>query len=232
MGLVDRLKTGFVAGLVLVAPLFVTIVAFQLLFSWSRGLVNPIVTGTGLGDLVGDFPYVAEALAIVFLVLFVTLLGYLAQRSMGAYVFDLVDRGLARVPVFSVVYTGVRQVSDALTSQQSRFERVAMLEYPRDGLYTLGFVTGQSPGAVESETGGETYNVYVPGSPNPTQGKLLLVPENEITELDMPVSHGLRLLVTTGIAEERAEMEALSAEVGESSEAFETAMEELEGDQR
>jgi uncharacterized membrane protein len=229
MGLVDRLKTGLVAGLVLIAPLLVTIIAFQLLFSWSRGLVNPVVSGTGLGDVVGDIPYLAEAIAIVFLVLLVTLIGYLAQRSVGAYVFDLVDRVLARVPVFSVVYTGVRQVSTALTSQQSCFERVAMFEYPREGLYTLGFVTGQSPDAVESETGTETYNVYVPGSPNPTQGKLLLVPADEITELDMPVSSGLRMLVTTGIAEERSEMAALAEDVGDSSQALETALEEIEG---
>lgn len=232
MGVVDRLKTGFVAGLVLVAPLFVTILAFQLLFSWSRGLINPVVSATGLGDIVGDVPYLAETLAVVLLVLAVTAIGYVAQRSVGAYVFDLVDRGLARVPVFSVVYTGVRQVSNALTSQQSRFERVAMLEYPREGLYTLGFVTGQSPESVGSETGAETYNVYVPGSPNPTQGKLLLVPAEEITELDMPVSHGLRLLVTTGIAEERAEMQELTEAVGESSEAFETAIDELDDGQR
>ncbi|MFB6309803.1 MAG: DUF502 domain-containing protein [Salinirussus sp.] len=232
MALVDRLKTGFVAGLVLVAPLFVTIIAFQLLFSWSRGLIRPIVAATGLGAIVGDVPYLAEIMAMALLVLAITLLGYLAQRSVGAYVFGLVDRGLAKVPVFSVVYTGVRQVSDALTSQQSRFERVAMIEFPRKGLYSLGFVTGESSRAISSETGSETYNIYIPGSPNPTQGRLLHVPAEEITELDMSVSTGLRLLVTTGIAEERSEMADLADEVGNSSDAFETALEEIEGGQR
>lgn len=229
MTLADRIKTGFVAGVVLLAPLFITIFAFQLLFSWSRGLINPVVSGTGLGEIVGDVPYVAELLAAALLVLAITAIGYIAQRSLGAYFFDMIDRGLARVPIFSVVYTGVRQVSNALMNQQSRFERVVMIEYPREGIYSLGFVTGESPATVEAATGGEVYNVYVPGSPNPTQGHLLLVPAVDITELDLSVSRGLRLLVTTGIAEEESEMEALTAEVGgDSSAALETALEEID----
>lgn len=230
MTLGDRLKTGFVAGVALVAPLFVTIVAFQLVFSWLRGLINPVVAQTGLEGYVGEVPYLPEAIAVALLVLTVTILGYVAQRSLGEYVFDLVDRGLARVPIFSVVYTGVRQVSNALMSQQSRFERVCMLEYPRKGVYSLGFVTAESPVAVEDETGTETFNVYMPKSPNPTQGDFLLVPEDQITELDMSVSRGLRLLVTTGIAEEKSEMEALQEEVGDGSVALETAIAEMDED--
>jgi len=229
MGLGERLKTAFVAGLALIAPLFITLVAFQLLFSWLRGVIDPVVAGTGLGRLTGEAPYITEILALLLLVLAVTAIGYLAQRSLGQYVFDLVDRGLARVPIFSVVYTGVRQVSDALMAQQSRFDRVAMIEYPREGIYTIGFVTAESPPAVEAETGEETYNVYLPHSPNPTQGQFRLVPAREITELDMSVSAGLRLLVTTGIASEPAEMEALKETVGtDSAVAVETALEELE----
>lgn len=229
MALADRLKTGFVAGIALVAPLFITIVAFQLLFSWVRGLIDPIVEGTGLVAITGNVPYVAEAIAIVILVIAITGLGYIAQRRLGEYFFDAVDRGLARVPIFSVIYTGVRQVSNALMSQQSRFERVVMVEYPKNGIYSLGFVTGESPATVAEETAQETYNVYIPGSPNPTQGHLHMIPADEITELDMSVSRGLRLIVTTGIAEERSEMEALQEEVGgDSSAALERALDEIE----
>lgn len=213
MTVVDRLRNSFLAGLALVAPLFITIVAFQLLFGWLRGVTSPIIQGTGLVELTPDVPYLADVIAVGILVLGVAGLGYVAQRSLGAYLFGIVDRGLARVPVFSVVYTGVRQVADALTSQQSRYERVVMLEYPRDGLYALGFVTSGSPVAVQDETGMETYNVYLPGSPNPTQGKFVLAPETELTELEMSVSQGIRLLVTTGIAEDTEEMHDLQADV-------------------
>jgi uncharacterized membrane protein len=152
-----------------------------------------------------------------------------AHKRLGAHVFDLVDRSLARVPVFSVVYTGVRQVSDALMNRQSRFERVAMVEYPREGIYSLGFVTAESPAPVQARTGDETFNVYFPHSPNPTQGHFRLVPGDEITELDMSVSAGLRLLVTTGITAEEDGMADLRDTVGShSSVAIETALEELE----
>jgi len=213
MALVDEIKSGFVAGLALVAPLFITIVAFQLVFGWLRGIIDPIVEGAGLQQLTGNVPYLAEVIAVVLLVLAVAVLGYVAQRRLGAFIFGIMDRGLARVPVFSVIYTGVRQVADALTSQQSRYEKVGLVEYPREGLYALGFITSESPVAVEDETGVETYNVYLPSSPNPTQGKFALVPEDEIRELDMTVSQGIRLLVTTGIAEDRQGMEELQATV-------------------
>ena len=213
MALVDEIKSGFVAGLALVAPLFITIVAFQLVFGWLRGIIDPVVAGTGLQRFTGNVPYLAEVIAIVLLVLAVAVLGFVAQRRLGAFVFGVIDRGLARVPVFSVVYTGVRQVADALTSQQSRYEKVGLVEYPREGLYALGFITSESPVAVEEETGVETYNVYLPSSPNPTQGKFALVPEDEIRELDMTVSQGIRLLVTTGIADDRQGMEELQATV-------------------
>jgi len=213
MALVDEIKSGFVAGLALVAPLFITIVAFQLVFGWLRGIIDPIVEGAGLQRFTGNVPYLAEVIAVVLLVLAVAVLGYVAQRRLGAFIFGIIDRGLARVPVFSVIYTGVRQVADALTSQQSRYEKVGLVEYPREGLYALGFITSESPVAVEDETGVETYNVYLPSSPNPTQGKFALVPEDEIRELDMTVSQGIRLLVTTGIAEDRQGMEELQATV-------------------
>lgn len=231
MGLADRIKTAFVAGLALVAPLFITLVAFQLLFGWLRGVIDPVVAGTQIGRYTGGVPYLPEFIAVVLLVLVITAFGYLAQRSLGAYVFDLIDRSLARVPVFSVIYTGVRQVSDALMAQQSRFEQVVMVEYPREGIYSLGFVTSESPAAVEDETGEETFNVYLPHSPNPTQGHFRLVPGHEIAELDMSVSAGLRLLVTTGIASEQAEMADLQDTVGgQSSVAIETALEEIDED--
>lgn len=213
MAVVDRLKRSFVAGLALIAPLFVTIVAFQLLFGWLKGITDPIVEGTQLAELTGDVPYLADIIAVGLLVLAVAVLGYVAQRSLGAYVFGLIDRGLSRVPVFSVVYAGVRQVADALTSGESRYERVVMIEYPREGLHALGFVTSASPVAVEDETGTETYNVYLPGSPNPTQGLFVLAPDDELREIDMTVSQGIRLLLTTGIVEDKQEMEALQQEV-------------------
>lgn len=87
-----------------------------------------------------------------------------------------------------------------------------MVEYPRPGLYALGFVTADSPAAVTDETGQPTQNVYFPNSPNPTNGHMALIPENQVTPLDMSVSRGIRLLVTTGIAESKEEIAELQGD--------------------
>ncbi len=113
------------------------------------------------------------------------------------------------VPLVSVIYGSVRQVSNALMRQGSRYESVVLIEYPRDGLYALGFVTAESPNGISTILGESAVNVYIPNSPNPTAGQLLMVPESSITELEMSVSRGIRLLVTTGIAEDERELEAL-----------------------
>ena len=213
MGLTRTIKTSLIAGIALIAPLLVTVIAFQLVFGWIRGFLTPVVESTGLVSLVG-IEVVAEVLALAILVLAVAALGYLAQRSAGAYVFGVVDRLIGLVPILSVVYNGVRQVSDALTRQESRFESVVLVEYPRVGVYSFGFVTAETSDAA-SPPDKETYNVYMPGSPNPTQGRLLFVPERELYPVDLTVSRALRLLVTTGIAENQAEMERLHEEVAD-----------------
>ncbi|WP_159899518.1 DUF502 domain-containing protein [Salinirussus salinus] len=213
MGLTRTVKTSLVAGVALIAPLLVTVIAFQLVFGWIRGFLTPIVESIGLVSLVG-IEVVAEVLALVILVLAIASLGYLAQRSAGAYVFGVVDRVIGLVPILSVVYNGVRQVSDALTRQESRFESVVLVEYPREGVYSFGFVTAETSDHA-SPPDEDTYNVYMPGSPNPTQGHLLFVPEEEFYPVDIKVSRAIRLLVTTGIAENREELEQLHEEVAE-----------------
>jgi uncharacterized membrane protein len=214
MGLRRTTKTSLVAGIALIAPLLVTVIAFQLVFGWVRGFLTPIIESIGLRSLVGNIDIVAEVLALVILVLAVAVLGYLAQRSAGAYVFGVVDRLIGLVPILSVVYNGVRQVSDALTRQESRFESVVLVEYPREGVYSFGFVTAETSDQA-SPPDQDTYNVYMPGSPNPTQGHLLFVPEEEYHSVDIRVSRAIRLLVTTGIAEKQEELEQLHEEVAE-----------------
>ncbi len=208
----DTLKNSFIAGVALIAPLVITLVALRLIFSWLSAVIDPVVAGTRLGELTGGLPYVAEFLALGIIFLAVALLGYFAQKTVGAWFFSGVDRTLGLVPLVSVIYSSVRQVSNALTRRQTRYESVAMIEYPRKGLYTFGFVTADSPKTATEAIGRDAVNVYLPGSPNPTQGRLLVVPDDQVTELDMSVSRGIRLLVTTGMAENERELEELHEE--------------------
>jgi uncharacterized membrane protein len=213
MGIAETVKGSLVAGLVLVAPLVVTVVAVQFVFRWLRGFLNPVIENTGLVELAANIEIAAEIAALLILLFVVTALGYAAQKSVGARAFALFDRAVGLIPLVSVVYGSVRQVSDALVKQQSRYENVVAVEFPRRGLYTVGFITAESPTPIETATGEDLYNVYLPNSPNPTQGHFVFVPTDQVTDVDMSVSRAIRLLVTTGIAEDERELAQLHRDV-------------------
>jgi len=206
-------RSSFVAGLALIAPLIVTVVALRFLLNWLTTFIDPVVQGTRLAQYTANIEVVAQALAAVLILLLITLLGYLAQRSLGERLFGWLDRGVGLVPLVRVIYSSVRQVSNALMEQSSRYESVVLVEYPREGVYTLGFVTGDAPDQARDVTGGEAFNVFLPNSPNPTGGRLLLVPADQVHEVDISVRRGIRLLVTTGIAEREEEVRQLREDV-------------------
>jgi uncharacterized membrane protein len=120
-----------------------------------------------------------------------------------------------RVPLVGAVYFGVRQVGESLSRPSEGYERVVLVEYPREGVYSLGFVTNVGPQAALDATGENLLNVFVPNSPNPTAGTLVMVPESEVRELDMSVRRGLRLLVTTGLTgDDVTEVENATTDAG------------------
>lgn len=206
-----RLKGDFVAGLLLVAPLAITVFVLQFVFAKLSGLLAPVVQEAGLMQYTGNVEIAAQVLAIVLVVLFITVLGMLANLSVGRRLFGGFDRLVGLVPMVSVIYSSVRQVGNALRNRQSRYESVVLVEFPRVGVYQLGFVTGESP-AVASEVADQAvYNVFIPNSPNPTAGNLVLVPEERVNETDLSVRRGLRLVVTTGITGDEEEFEEFAA---------------------
>jgi uncharacterized membrane protein len=208
----EVLRNSFIAGLALLAPLVVTVVAMQFLVGWLTTLIDPVVQGTRLTQYTANIEAVAQVLALLVIAGVVVVLGYLAQGRVGQRVFAWIDRGIGVVPLVSIVYSSVRQVADALMERSNRYQSVVMIEYPREGVYSLGFVTGDGPDEAASVADESLYNVFLPNSPNPTGGHFLMVPEDEIHELDISVRRGVRLLVTTGIAESDEELAELRAE--------------------
>jgi uncharacterized membrane protein len=208
-----ELRNSFVAGMILVAPLAVTVFVLQFAFTRLAGVLDPVVEGAGLAAFTANIRLLAQVLAALLIAVLVTLLGFLAQRSGGERVVDAFDRLVSLVPLVSVVYTGVRQVSDALTERDTRFQRVVLVEYPRLGVYSLGFVTGDGPGVADEVSGESTSTVIVPHSPNPTVGHLIVVPDSTLHETDISVRRAVRMLVTTGVAEGADDLERLQQEV-------------------
>ncbi|MFB6117172.1 DUF502 domain-containing protein [Halosegnis sp.] len=201
-------QRSFIAGLLLVAPLAVTLFVGSLALRYLAGVLDPVVQAGRLAQYTGNSRLLAQTLAALLLATAVVGLGYVAQRQVGQRLFGGFDRLVRFVPLVSAVYSSVRQVGAALENRSSRYESVVLVEYPRLGVYSLGFVTGDAPADASTVADEPVYNVFIPNSPNPTGGELVLVPESHVHETDLSVRRGLRLIVTTGIADTQDELAA------------------------
>jgi uncharacterized membrane protein len=199
MRIIAAIKNSFVAGLILITPLVVTLYILRILANWSLQLINPVVQGTRLTQYTANIEAVAQILAVVLIVAAITFLGYLAQKAIGQRMFGNVGRIVNVIPLVNTIYTSVRQVADSLVNRDTAYESCVLVEYPRENCYSIGLVTGNSPKAIDEFDDQEVYNVFLPHSPNPTAGRLLLLPADQIHETDMSVRQGMRLIVTTGI---------------------------------
>jgi uncharacterized membrane protein len=163
--------------------------------------LDPLVTGTRLATYTANIEIVAQLLAILAILAFLVLLGAVARWGVGERVFGGLGRLVTFLPLVRTIYSSTRQVANALVERSNRYESVVLVEY-REGYSVFGFVTGDVPEAVQETMAEPAYAVFVPNSPNPTGGRLLLVPESRLQEVDMSVRRGIRTLVTTGIASE------------------------------
>jgi uncharacterized membrane protein len=193
------IKRSFIAGLLLITPLVVTLYILRMLSNWSLQFITPLVRGTRLAQYTGNIEAIAQVLAVVVIVATITLLGYIAQQRVGQRMFGSIGRVVNLIPLINTIYASIRQVSNSLVNRETAYESVVLVEYPREDIYSIGLVTGDGPTEVEQSVGRDVYNVFLPNSPNPTGGRLVLLPEDQIHETDMSVRRGMRLIITTGM---------------------------------
>jgi uncharacterized membrane protein len=199
MALPGAIRNSFITGLVLLLPLLVTLYILRFIYNFLVQFVDPIVQETNLVQYTANVELIAQAVTIVLIIATITFIGFLAQRRSGQRLFGSAGRLVGLIPLVRTIYTSVRQMADSLGSSDSSFKQLVLVEYPRKGVYMIGLVTGESPQPVEDVAGEQARNVFVPSSPNPTNGRLLLVPENQIHDVDLTTRQGMRLLMTTGM---------------------------------
>ena len=199
MDAIARLRSSFIAGLFVVLPLTVTLFVLDWAVDRLTVTLAPVVSGTGLAEVAGN-QALATGLAIVLVAVVITLVGFVASHEAGRRLFGGFERGVRLLPVVRAVYFGVRQVSESLATPGDGFDRVVVAEFPRDGTWSIGFVTTPAPRSVRRAAGEDLMTVFFPHSPNPTAGKLVMIHPDDYAEIDMSVSRGLRLLVTTGLS--------------------------------
>jgi uncharacterized membrane protein len=194
-------RNAFFSGVILVAPLCLTVWFFSYIIDFVGGRFKPlflVFVPESLREKAG-LDTVWSIVATVIVILLVTLLGYVSRYVFGKFFFSIGDRFIQSIPGVSGVYNTVRQIVNTFSSQSRHmFNKVVLVEFPRKGCWTIGFLTNTVQGEAQTKASTETWTVFVPTTPNPTSGFLLMLPRSEIVELDMPVGEGMKMIISGG----------------------------------
>lgn len=195
----SEIADDFTAGLLLVAPLVVTLIVLSFLVQWTSIVIDPLVRETRLVNYTANIEILAKIVAAFIVIIIITFMGYVSRQPVGRGMKQVLGRVPAVVPFFGTIYLSVRQMASSIGDADNRFKKLVTLEYPIEGVYSLGLVTSLAPEELQPESGPERYTVYLPNSPNPTGGRTVIVPEDGFEEVDMSIQAGLKLMLTTGM---------------------------------
>ena len=198
-----RLRNAFIAGVVVVSPIALTVWLVTLVVGFVDENVLPL-----LGERyhpANYLPFAVPGIGVVIFAVVITFIGWVATGLVGRTVVRLGERLLDRMPVIRSIYSAFKQIFEAVFSQSSRaFRDVVLIPYPRPGSWAIGFATGTTRGEVQKAIAGdapddEVVNVFVPTTPNPTSGFLLFLPKKDVIFLDMSVEQGIKLVISGGV---------------------------------
>lgn len=200
----SRWQANFFAGLAVVLPAVLSIALVLWLFGTIANLTDTLlifipadITHKDGGK--GEMYWYWSLIALILAALIITLIGSLARLYFGRQIIQLVDQVMLKVPLLNKVYGAIKQVNDAFaTNKNSSFKQVVMVEFPREGIYSIGFITGDQHQEVQTKTKEKVVSIFVPTTPNPTTGFLILVPESKVTKLEMEVADGIKFIISLG----------------------------------
>jgi uncharacterized membrane protein len=193
-----RFRNYFLAGILVTAPLGITIYLVWIFLQFMDSLVKELLPKEYNPDLY--LPFSVPGFGLLISILFFVFVGWFARNYFGRLIINLYEYVMNRVPVIRNIYGAIKQISETIMASQSQaFREVVLMEYPRKGVWSIGFVTNTSEGEIQRVTEGETVNVFVPTTPNPTSGYLLFVPKKDLYYLDMSVEEGVKMVVSAGI---------------------------------
>ena len=206
--MVKLIRTHLIIGTLALLPALATLYVLKLLFQFidpTLGIaVAKILDWAGLLEFplqVGKFRFETHipGVGLLFTLGLLVLTGMMTKSLFGRQIIHFTERIFSRIPIARGIYSTVKQMTSAFGHDPTAFKRVVMVEYPRKGLYTLGFYTGESNEEIYDRAGKKILNIFLPTTPNPTSGWLVLVPENDVTFLDISVEDGLKYIISGGV---------------------------------
>ena len=190
------LRRYLMAGLLVWVPLGVTLLIVAFLVDLMDQTLRLLPESLQPDNILGfHIPGLGAVLTAV--IVFVT--GMIVTNLFGMQLFNIGERILQRIPLVRSIYASVKQVTESMFSSGKSFRKVVLVEYPRKGMWSLAFQTGTGAEEVRDKTGRDVANVFIPTTPNPTSGFFLMVPREDVIELDMSVDDGLKMLLSVGV---------------------------------
>ncbi len=196
--LLARLRTYLFAGIVVTAPVSITFLIVWQFLDFLDSTASRLIPARY--DPANYLPFGVPGIGIVLMLAILTFIGWFAAGFVGRSLMRMGERVLDAMPVVRTIYSALKQIFETVLAESSRsFREVVLIEWPRRGVWVIGFVTGPSKGEIGERFDGAFANVFIPTTPNPTSGFLVFVPERDIIRLEMPVEDGIKLVISGGI---------------------------------
>ena len=189
----NLISSFFFRGLITVLPLLVTLWLLWVVFSFADGLLGKLI------ELIVGRPLPGVGFLIIIVFIFIT--GILTTFILGEKIIQYVERFLSRVPIVKSIYVSVKQINDVFFQKRGKgYQRACVVEYPRKGIYTVGFITGEAAKEIEKKTNTrELVNIFIANTPTPATGFLIAVPAKEVKLLDMRIEDAFKYVVSGGV---------------------------------
>ena len=198
ISIVSKLRNYFIAGILVLVPIGFTLYLTVFIISISSKLVpNEINPNSYL-------PFSIPGLEIALSIIFITLIGGLSLSFIGKKILQLINDLLKKIPILRTIYSAIGQMTESFTNKRGSKKSVVLVQYPRKGTWAVGFATKDNKGEISKKTNQQLVNVFVPTTPNPTSGFLLMFPKNEVVYLDMSFEEASKFIVSAGTSNPKA----------------------------
>ena len=188
----SSIRNNFIAGIVVLIPIGITLYLTLFIIRISGRIIPKEINPNNY------LPFNIPGLEIVIALIVITLIGWLSLSFLGKKFFEIFNNILKKIPILRTIYSAIGQMTETFTKSDSGQKSVVLLEYPRQGIWAVGFATKENEGIIKNKVGEDIINVFVPTTPNPTSGFLLMVPKKDLIFLDVTFEQASKFIVSAG----------------------------------
>ena len=188
----SKLRNNFIAGVVVLIPIGITLYLTLFLVRISGKVIPKEINPNNY------LPFNIPGVEIVIALIIITLIGWLSLSFLGKKFFELFNNILKKIPILRTIYSAIGQMTESFTKTDNKQKSVVLLEYPRKGIWAVGFATNDNKGIIKKKINEEIVNVFLPTTPNPTSGFLLMVPKKDLIYLEITFEQASKFIVSAG----------------------------------